>query len=147
MCCLYAVLLALPMFALPVFAADLAAIRQESNLERRSQLAVDHAGAVLNTARTEYQAGNMEKAAAAIDETGDAVELAWQSLLDNGKEARRNPRYFKRAELSTRQLLRRIEGLAESMSYQDRPLAEKLRDRVNAVHDELVNALMSKKKK
>lgn len=142
MCWLFAVLLVLPMFA-----ADLAAIRQEFNLERRSQLAIDHAGAVLNTARTEYQAGNIEKAVAAINETGDAVELAWQSLLDNGKEARRDPKYFKRAELATRQLLRRIESLAESMGYQDRPLAEKLRDRVNAVHDELVNALMSKKKK
>ncbi len=135
------------LLALPLCAADLAAIRQEPNLERRSQFAVDHAGAVLDTARTEYQAGNMEKAAAAIDETGDAVDLAWQSLLDNGKEARRDPKYFKRAELATRQLLRRIDGLAESMGYQDRPLAEKLRDRVNAVHEELVSALMSKKKK
>jgi hypothetical protein len=135
------------LLALPLSAADLAAIRQEPNLERRSQLAVDYAGAALDTARKEYQAGSAEKSAAAINEVGDAVELAWQSLLDTGKEARRDPKYFKRTELATRQLLRRIEGLAESMSYQDRPLAEKLRDRVSAVHDDLVNALMSKKKK
>ncbi len=142
MCWLFAVLLALPLCA-----ADLAAVRQEPNLERRSQFAIDHAGAALDTARTEYQAGSLEKSAAAINETGDAVELAWQSLLENGKEARRDPKYFKRTELATRQLLRRIDSLAESMGYQDRPLAEKLRDRVNAVHDDLVNALMSKKKK
>lgn len=142
MCRLFAMLLALPLCA-----ADLAAIRQEPNLERRSQFAIDHAGAVLDIVRTEYQAGSLEKSAAAINEAGDAVELAWQSLLDNGKEARRNPKYFKRAEMATRQLLRRIEGLAETMSFQDRPLAEKLRDRVNAIHDDLVNALMSKKKK
>ncbi|MSV35306.1 MAG: hypothetical protein EXQ47_06870 [Bryobacterales bacterium] len=139
--------LALALLSLPLCAADLASVRQEPNLERRSQLALEYAGAALVTARAEYQAGNAEKSAAAINEAGDAVELTWQSLLDNGKEARRDPKYFKRAELATRQLLRRIEGLAEAMSYQDRPLAEKLRDRVSAVHDDLVNALMSKKRK
>ena len=133
--------------SLPVCATDLAAVRQEPNLQRRSQLATDYAGVALDTARTEYQAGNMEKATVAINEAGDAAELAYQALVETGKEARRDPKYFKRAELATRQLLRRIEGLAESMSYRDRPLAEKLRDRVSAVHDDLVNALMSKKRK
>jgi hypothetical protein len=139
--------LALTLLSFPLYAADLASVRQEPNLERRSQLAVDYAGVALDTARTEYQAGNAEKCAAAINDVGDAVELAWQSLVENGKEARRDPKFFKRAELATRQLLRRIEGLAETMSFQDRPLAEKLRDRVSAVHDDLVNALMSKKRK
>ena len=82
-----------------------------------------------------------------MQECGDAAELALQSLVDSGKEARRDPRYFKRAELATRQLLRRIESLASAMSFQDRPLAEKLRDRVSTVHDALVDALMSKKRK
>ena len=132
--------------SVPLYASDLAAVRQETNPERRSQLAMDNAGAALDTARTVYAAGNIDKAEGALNEVGDSVELAYQSLLDTGKVARRDPRLFKRAELAARQLLRRIEGLAESMGFQDRALAEKARDRVGAVHDDLVNAMMSKKR-
>ena len=132
--------------SLPLWAADLESIRQETNLEKRSQLAMDFAATALDAARKEYDAGDMANTQAAIQQVGDAVDLAYQSLVDTGKDARRSPRYFKRAELATRRLLRRIEGLADSMSYQDRPQAEKLRDRVSAVHDDLVNALMSKKR-
>ncbi len=135
------------LLSVDVWAADLATIRREVNPERRSQLAMDYAGTALDAARGGYQAGDMNKAEAALNEVGEAVDLAYQSILDTGKVARRDPGLFKRAELATRQLLRRIEGLAESMSFQDRPLAEKVRDRVSVVHDDLVNAMMSKKRK
>jgi hypothetical protein len=82
-------LLFLRLLSLPLCAADLASVRREPNLERRSQLAVDYAGIALDTARTEYQAGNLENSAAAINEVGDAVELAWQSLLENGITSRK----------------------------------------------------------
>ena len=130
-----------------IYAADLAAIRQETNPARRSQLALDFASTALDTARNGYQAGDMDKTEAALSEVRESVDLAYQSILDTGKVARRDPGLFKRAELATRRLLRRIEGFAESMSFQDRPLAEKVRDRVGAVHDDLVDAIMSKKKK
>ena len=135
------------LLAVRIYAADLASIRREANLERRSQLALDYASTALDAARGEYQAGDINKAEAALNEVGEAVDLAYQSILDTGKVARRSPGLFKRAELATRRLLRRIEGLAESMSFQDRPLAEKVRDRVGAVHDDLVDAIMSKKRK
>ena len=130
-----------------IYGADLASIRQEPNLERRSQLAMDYANAALDTAHNQYQAGDTAKTEATLGDVGASVDLAYQSLLDTGKEARRDPKFFKRTELATRQLLRRIEGMAESMSYQDRPVAEKLRDRVAAIHDDLLKAIMSKKKK
>ena len=128
-------------------AADLTSIQQEPNLERRSQLAMDYAGTALDTARTAYQASDLAKTQSALDEVGEAVDLAFDSLQKTGKEARRDPKFFKRTELSTRQLLRRIEGLAESMSFQDRSLVEKLRERVAAIHDDLLQGIMSKKKK
>ncbi len=130
-----------------IYGADLASIRQEPNLERRSQLAMDYANAALDTAHNQYQAGDTAKTEATLGDVGASVDLAYQALLDTGKEARRDPKFFKRTELATRQLLRRIEGMAESMSYQDRPVAEKLRDRVAAIHDDLLKAIMSKKKK
>ncbi len=128
-------------------AVDLASIQQEPNPERRSQLAMDYAGAALDSARSAYQSSDLEKTQNSLTEVGAAVELAYDSLQQSGKEARRDPKFFKRAELSTRQLLRRIEGLAESMSFEDRAAAEKLRDRVAAIHDDLLQDIMAKKKK
>ena len=136
-------LTALSFFTATLWAADLASIQQEPSLERRSQLAMDYASAALDAARTAYQASDLEKTKSALAE----VDLAYGSLQQTGKEARRDPKFFKRAELATRQLLRRIEGLAESMSFEDRALAEKIRDRVAAIHDDLLQGIMSKKKK
>ena len=130
-----------------VWAVDLASIQQEPNPERRSQLAMDYAGAALDAARSAYQSSDLEKTQNSLTEVGAAVDLAYDSLQQTGKEARRDPKFFKRAELSTRQLLRRIEGLAQSMSFEDRIAAEKLRDRVAAIHDDLLQGIMAKKKK
>jgi hypothetical protein len=144
MCLLF---IALSFFTANLWAADLASIQQEPSLERRSQLAMDYAGAALDAARTAYQASDFEKTKASLSEVGDAVDLAYDSLQQTGKEARRDPKFFKRTELSTRQLLRRIEGLAESMSFEDRTVAEKIRDRVAAIHDDLLQGIMAKRKK
>ena len=139
--------LLIAVMSIQMYAADLASIRQEPNLERRSQLAMDYANSALDAAHSQYRAGDTAKTETTLGDVGTSVDLAYQSLLDTGKEARRDPKFFKRTELATRQLLRRIEGMAESMSFQDRPVAEKLRDRVAAIHDDLIKAIMSKKKK
>jgi hypothetical protein len=127
-------------------AVDLAALQQEPNLERRSQLAMDSANSDLDTARTSYQANEMDKTRASLSEAGDAVGVAYDSLKQTGKEARRDPKFFKRTELATRQMLRRIEGMAESMNFEDRPLLDKLRERVTTIHEDLLQDIMARKK-
>jgi hypothetical protein len=71
--------------------------------------------------------------------------LAYESLRDSGKDPRRSPKFFKRAEMTTRQLLRRIDGVIESMSVSDRAILLIVRDRVSDIHDELLNGIMKKK--
>jgi hypothetical protein len=132
--------------AIGLWAIDLASVQQEPNLERRNQLAMECANSALDTARTAYQANDLDKTRASLDEVGDAVSLAYDSLKQTGKEARRDPKFFKKTELATRQMLRRIEGMAESMNFEDRSLLDKLRDRVTAVHEELLQDIMAKKK-
>src|SRR5579872_1506998 len=127
-------------------AIELASIRQEPNLERRSQLAMESANAALDTARTAYQANDLDKTRASLDEVGDAVTLAYDSLKQTGKEARRDPKFFKKTELATRQMLRRIEGMAEGMNFEDRSLVDKVRERVTAIHENLLQDIMGKKK-
>ena len=128
-------------------AVDLDSIRQEPNSERRSELAMDHAGAALDAARSAYDAGNQEAVRTSIEEVAASADLAYASLNESGKDARRSPRFFKKAELSARQLLRRIDGFKDAMSFDERPLIEKARERVNGVHEELIRLIMAPKKK
>lgn len=135
-----------PFSTASLWATDLASLQQEPNLERRSQLAMDSANSALDAARTAYQANDLDKTRASLDEVGEAVNLAYSSLKQTGKEARRDPKFFKRTELATRQMLRRIEGMAEAMNFEDRSLVDKLRERVAAIHENLLQDIMGKKR-
>ena len=137
--------LVIALWAAQAWATDLGAIRNEPNLERRSDLALQYAYAALDAARDAYTAGDLDKTGSAFEEVGASVDLAYDSLGATGKDPRRSPKFFKRAEMSTRQLLRRLDGMMESMSVADRSLAEKVRKRVAEVHDNLLLGIMKKK--
>jgi hypothetical protein len=126
-------------------AFDLASIKLEPNLERRSERAVDNAGLAMDAARDASGAGDSAKARAALEEVRDSIDLAYQSLVESGKSARRNPKFFKRAELKTRELMRRLEGLAQAVDSDDRVFVESVRERVSKVHDNLIQDIMQKK--
>jgi hypothetical protein len=126
-------------------AFDLAAIKLEPNLERRSERALENASAAMDLAREVAGANDTEKLKPALEDVRDSVDLAYQSLLDAGKSARRNPKFFKRAELKTRELMRRLEGLAQAVDAEDRTLVVSVRDRVSKVHDDLIKDIMQKK--
>ena len=138
--------LSIALLAALLYATDLGTIKQEPNLERRSDLALQYASTALDTAREAYTAGDLDKTEAAFEEVGFSVDLAYDSLGQTGKDPRRSPKFFKRAEVSTRQLLRRLDGMMESMSLADRSLVEKVRDRVADIHENLLKGIMSKKK-
>lgn len=132
--------------AASVWAIDLASVQQEPNLEKRNQLAMESANSALDAARAAYQANDIDKTRASLDEVSEAVTLAYDSLKQTGKEARRDPKFFKRTELATRQMLRRIEGMGESMNFEDRALIDRVRERVTAIHENLLQDIMAKKK-
>jgi hypothetical protein len=127
--------------------ADLKKALAEPDLERRSKLALDNAFAAYQAARDAYQKGEMEPVQAGIEEIEQSVDLAYQSLTDTGKNPRRSPKWFKSAELATRDLARRIASFQDQMSYTERPLLDKVKTRVQQVHDELLLGLMEGKKK
>src|ERR1700679_2926317 len=116
-------------------AFDLTAIQSEPNLEKRSERALDNANLALDAARDDYSAGNYDRSQNDLQEVRDSVDLAYQSLSDTGKDPRKDPKFFKRAELRTRELLRRLEGIGSSMSSLDRGALEKVRQRISEVHD------------
>ncbi|HLX43215.1 MAG TPA: hypothetical protein VKR43_07260 [Bryobacteraceae bacterium] len=129
-----------------VLALDLSSVKLEPNLERRSDLALDHANEELDAARDAFNANDAPKMQTALEEITESVNLSYQSLLDTGKDARRNPKFFKRAELRTRDLVRRLEGLEHLVDVDSRAYVDKVKDRVSEVHDDLLKSIMSKKK-
>ena len=127
--------------------ADLKPALAESNLGKRSKLALDNAAAALKAAREAYATGDNQKAAAAVDEIQQSVDLAYESLMKTGKNPRNSPRWFKAAEISTRDLSKKLETFQRDMDFADRPLLDKVKARVQQVHDELLLGLMEGKRK
>jgi hypothetical protein len=127
--------------------ADLKQAMAERDLGRRSKLALDNAEAVLKTARAAYERGDSEKVAAGIGEIVESVDLASESLTKTGKNPRSSPKWFKQAEIQTRDLVKRLETFQRDMSFADRPALDKAKNRVQEVHDSLLLGLMEGKHK
>src|SRR5580704_2715012 len=128
-------------------AFDLTSVKSEPNLEKRSELALDHANVSLDAARDDYNAGDVGKTQTELEEMCDSVDVAYDALANTGKDPHRDPKFFKRAELRTNELLRRLESLTPGMSGLDRNTLENVRARISMVHDDLLKGIMSKKKK
>ncbi len=127
--------------------ADLTAVRAEPNLEKRSDLALQNADAALTHARESYKAGDDKAHAAALEEFRQSLDLAKLSLDESGKNARRSPKYFKKAEIGIRQFIRRLDNLKIEMSVDDRAPLEALIERAHKIHDEILEEIMGKGKK
>ncbi len=127
--------------------ADLTKALAERNLEKRSRLALDNAMEAYKTARTAYDKGEIDRVKEAAAEIEESVDLAHKSLNDTGKDPRRSPKWFKRAEIETRDLLRKLDGFQQAMNFADRPMLDKVKAKVQQVHDDLLLGLMEGRKK
>ena len=140
-------LLALALAPAGELRADLKQALAERDLGRRSKLALDNAEAALKAARAAYDLGDTEKVAAGIGEIVESVDLASDSLNQTGKNPRNSPKWFKQAEIQTRDLLKRLDTFQRDMSFTDRPMLDKAKNRVQEVHDSLLLGLMEGKHK
>jgi hypothetical protein len=127
--------------------ADLKIALNEKDLGKRSKLALDNAGAALKEAREAYQKGDDKALADAALEIEDSVSLAWDSLESTGKNPRKSPRWFKQAEIETRNLLKKLDTLQRDISFEDRPVLDKAKARLQKVHDDLLRGVMEGKGK
>ena len=124
-------------------AFDLTSVKSEPNLEKRSELALDHANVSLDAARDDYNAGDVGRTETELKEMCDSVDVAYEALADTGKDPRRDSKFFKRAELRTSELLRRLESLTPGMSGLDGTIAN-VRARISTVHDNLLKGIMTR---
>jgi hypothetical protein len=126
--------------------ADLTAARAQPNLEKRSDLALKNANETLKAARKAYDQGNLDVVKTALQEIRDSVDLSLESLKATGKNPRKSSKYFKRAEIGTRNLIRDLENFQRSMNYYDRGIMDGLKEHIQRIHDDLLLGLMEGKK-
>jgi len=127
--------------------ADLAQVRAEPNLEKRSRAALDNAEHSLKASRQAYEAGDLKLTQELLEELQQSVLLSERSLKEAGKDPIKHPRYFKDAEKKTGELVRRIEAFSRDMNFADKAMADKVKEEVQEAHDRLLQSIMTGKKK
>jgi hypothetical protein len=127
--------------ALTLAGADLEAVKAEPNLEKRSEKAMAFAHKALDEARKDHSGYE-----ARLEEMRAGIDLCVESLEATGKDPRRNPKYFKKAEIELRKLIRRLDNYRIELSIDERGPVEKLLEHAHKVHDELLLGIMTKKK-
>ncbi|MGP0075230.1 MAG: hypothetical protein ACLPWF_25235 [Bryobacteraceae bacterium] len=125
--------------------ADLASVKAEPDLNRRSELALMNADEKIDAARQAYQAGNETAEEAAIQEVADSVTLCYEALEQTHGAPRKN-RYYKKAELKVSALMRRLSGFRDEVSFDFRPRVDVVLKTVSDIHDELLSDIMSRRK-
>ena len=125
--------------------ADLAGVKAEPNLEKRSRLALENADRALKDAREAYNKGEMKQAEDLVAEVRESVALAGISLKETGKDPRKSPKWFKRAEIQTRDLIRKLDAFDREMNVADRPMLAEAKAKVQQVHDDLLVGVMEGK--
>jgi hypothetical protein len=73
------------------------------------------------------------------------VDLAWDSLQSTGKNPRSSPKWFKQAEITTRDLLKKLDTLQHDLGFEERPVLDQAKARLQKVHDDLLVGLMEGK--
>jgi hypothetical protein len=130
-----------------VLRAGLQEVKAEPNLGKRSMLALDNAFNALTQARDAYAKGENARVETFTKEIQESVELAETSLHETGKNPRKSPKWFKRAEGSTRDLLRRLDAFQQAMDLADRPMLDAAKNKVQQVHDDLLLGVLEGKQK
>jgi len=126
--------------------ADLGALKSEPDPDRRSELALANGDHSIDAARKAYTDGDDKAVDAALEELQESVNISYDAL-EHASKAPRNNRYYKSAELKVRALIRRLSSFHDEVSFETSQHVEKVIKRLSDVHDELIEGIMSKKKK
>ena len=124
---------------------DVTTVKSEPDLERRSELALANADKQVDAAKQAYNGGDEKAEQQALVEVRELVDVSYDALEHTNKAPRRS-KYYKNAELKLTALLRRLHSFRDQVSFESREAVDDVIKRVSDVHDELLAAIMSKKK-
>ncbi len=124
---------------------DLDTIRKEPKFEKRADLAIDYGERLAGQLSKMYDTADWNEVRKRLEEIAQAAELSLAALRDSGKNARRSPKHFKRSELKSRAILRRLESFQTQVNFDDRPAVEAVIARVRKVQEALLHEIMGVK--
>jgi len=125
--------------------ADIAAIKAEPDLERRSEMALAGADKQIDAAREAINGGDDKVEQQSLADVGELVDVSYDALQHTNKAPRKS-KYYKNAEMKLRAMLRRLSSLRDEVGFDGRAAVDGVIKRVSDVHDEVLAAIMSKKK-
>ncbi|MEJ1929834.1 hypothetical protein WDZ92_06075 [Nostoc sp. NIES-2111] len=80
-----------------------------------------------------------------LEKAAGEVEKVLRILEETGKPPYKNAKHYKKAELKTREILRRIDTLLRDAGVEERESLQNAHDRVQRVHEKLLEGVMMKK--
>jgi hypothetical protein len=131
--------------ALLLIAADIEAVKSEPDLERRSELALAGADKQIDAAKEAFSGGDEKAEEQALVQVQELVNVSYDAL-EHANRAPRKSKYYKNAEMKVTALLRRLNSFRDQVSFESREAVDAVIKRVSAVHDDLLAAIMSKRK-
>ena len=136
-------LLALPLHADPPLEWE--AIEAETDLEQRAEDAIEFARADVDPTLAAYEEGRPEEARRRLERMVEAALLAEASLEETGKEARKRPKHFKRAEIGLRRLIRSLENVKEKLIFEDRADLDPVINQLEEIRQRLLLSILERK--
>jgi hypothetical protein len=130
----------------PVFASGVEEIRKEPDPLKRFELALALAETQTKAARQLVKdSGSRSELLKVLEEVEAASVLSLESLQATGKRPNKLTKQYKKGELKTMEILRILKDLVLALGVEDRPAAEKVRDRTEVTHEEYLLGAMSGK--
>ena len=117
----------------------LAELEAEHDPARRSDKALTFADAAFDNARDFYIKGEIKKGDAELENMTNALKECVGSL-----QVAHKARFYKKAELKVAYLQRRLKGLVDDLSVQQRGWAEYTERKLDDIHDKLLEGVMRK---
>ncbi len=124
---------------LPAQQSFLAEIAAEHDPAKRSDKALNYADTAFDNAREFYNKGEIKNGDAELENMTDALKACVGSL-----QVAHKARFYKKAELKVAYLQRRMEGLLDDLSVQQRGWAEYTERKLDEIHDKLLDGVMRK---
>ncbi|HLK19351.1 MAG TPA: hypothetical protein VKT81_10350 [Bryobacteraceae bacterium] len=135
----------IPLLALLLVTANIEAVKSEPDLERRSELALASADKQIDAAKEAFSGGDEKAQQQALVEVQQLVDVSYDAL-EHSNRAPRKSKYYKNAEMKVTALLRRLSSFRDQVGFESREAVDSVIKQVSHVHDELLAAIMSKRK-
>lgn len=123
-----------------------ASILAEPNPEKRYAKALDLAVAAVNAARKKYENGSLEDFRSSLILVEKSVRFADETLRGTGKNPAKSPKHFKRAEQKIRDIMRKLSGLEDAVSVDDRTPVRKTYDALEKLQEEIVMDIVGRRR-